>query len=113
MIAYIHLAASVAQMVGSLIVFVTAIEAIIFLNKILFRHQWVGAISVVIGICLVALAALRVDNEVVDGNIIIGLTAALISPFFQATQMIIEEKILRNYHLQAFEFIGWEGTWGL
>ena len=50
MIGYINIAASIAQMIGSLIVFVTALEAVIFLNKKLYRHHWVGAWAVVLGI---------------------------------------------------------------
>ena len=113
MIGYIHIAASIAQMIGSLIVFVTAIEAILFLNKVLFRHHWVGAFWVVSGICLVAFAALSEDNEVSGGNAFIGVTWMVLSAVMQGTQFAIEEKMLRTYYLQSFQFAGWEGLWGL
>jgi len=113
MIGYINIAASIAQMIGSLIVFVTAMEAIIFLNKVLFRHHWTGAFLVVIGIFLVALSALLSSNEVKTGNALIGVLAMVGSAIMQGTQFAIEEKMMDTYYLSPFQFAGWEGIWGI
>ena len=47
---YLNLQASIAQMMGSLVVFVTCVESVLILKKKLYRHHWLGAIIVVIGI---------------------------------------------------------------
>mmetsp|Transcript_7398 Transcript_7398/g.8358 ORF Transcript_7398/g.8358 Transcript_7398/m.8358 type:complete len:166 (-) Transcript_7398:303-800(-) len=112
MIGYINIAASIAQMIGSLIVFVTALEAIVFLQKVLLKHHWVGAFGVVLGIILVAFSALQTNNEVTEGSALLGVGCMVLSAFFQGTQMVIEEAILKKYYLNPFEFAGWEGVWG-
>ena len=113
MIGYINVAASIAQMIGSLIVFVTALEAIFFLKKVLFRHNWVGAIMVVIGICLVALSALLSNSHSEKGNALIGVTVMVLSAIMQGTQFVVEEKMMSVYYLNPFQFVGWQGIWGL
>ncbi|CAI2372274.1 unnamed protein product [Moneuplotes crassus] len=112
MIGYIHIAASIAQMIGSFIVFVTAVEAIIFLKQKLYKHHYVGAFLVVFGIICVAYAAFSTENEVANGNTFIGVTAMIISAIMQGTQFVIEDKIVRTYYSDSFEFAGWEGIWG-
>ncbi|CAI2372902.1 unnamed protein product [Moneuplotes crassus] len=111
-VSYINVQASVAQMIGSSIIFVVAIEAVFFLGKKLYRHHYLGATLVVIGLLLVALSAFLHESETVDGNTPLAIITAFLSSIMQGNQFITEEKLLRTYHLRSFEVVAWEGLWG-
>ena len=50
LIAYINIAASIAQMMGGFVVFVVAIMSILFLGRKLYRHHWTGLFFIFAGI---------------------------------------------------------------
>lgn len=52
------IAASVTQMLRSSVVFFTAMLALIFLKKKLYRHHWTSLAFIVIGIFLVGLSSI-------------------------------------------------------
>lgn len=62
-IALTMVAASVYQMLRGMIIIITAVMAIIFLKKKLFRHHWGSIIVIFIGVFMVGLAALVFKTE--------------------------------------------------
>jgi len=113
LIAYINIPASIAQMLGGLVVFVVAIFSIIFLKRRFFRHHWTGLTLIFAGICLVATAALTENGGAEsEGNAVLGVVMMIGSNLIQGCQYIVEEKLLGSYYLSPMKTVGWEGIWG-
>jgi drug/metabolite transporter (DMT)-like permease len=62
-IALTMVAASVYQMLRGMIIIITAVMAIIFLKKKLFRHHWTSIGVIFIGVAMVGLAALLIKAD--------------------------------------------------
>jgi len=45
-------------------------------------------------------------------NSIFGCLLIIVSQVFSATQMIVEEKIMKGYKCHPLRAVGWEGVWG-
>lgn len=55
--------ASIVQMMGGLIVFMTAMMSVIFLKRKLYRHHWFSLVLIVGGVAMVGLSAILSDDE--------------------------------------------------
>ena len=112
LIAYINIPASIAQMMGGLVVFVVAIMSVLFLKRKLYRHHWTGLCIIFTGICLVALAALLDKGSDAEGNTTLGIWMMVASILVQGWQYVIEEKLLGSYYLSPMLVVGVEGISG-
>lgn len=113
LIAYINVPASVAQMMGGLVVFIVAIMSIIFLKRKLYRHHWTGLVLIFAGIAMVAATALMRGNQGGgDGNVVLGISMMCGSIVIQGCQYIVEEKLLGSYYVSPMKAVGWEGIFG-
>jgi hypothetical protein len=113
------IAGSIYQMLrGSLIIF-TAIFSIIFLKSKIYRHNFLGITSVLLGLVLVGFAAFNKTPEPGCGggaeasdNVVLGFCLVIFAQIFTATQFIIEENFMKKYDCPALKAVGWEGVWG-
>jgi len=109
------IAGSIYQMLrGSLIIF-TAIFSIIFLKSKIYRHNYLGIFSVILGLFLVGLAAFSKSSEEKpdeSDNVVLGFCLVIFAQIFSATQFILEENFMKRYDCPPLKAVGWEGVWG-
>ena len=114
------LAGSTYQMMrGSLILF-TALFSRIFLNSKLFLHHYVALSTVITGLVLVGAANVFIKPifpqgcglQTEDSSTYLGFILVIIGQIFAASQLIIEEKYMKNYKCHPLKAVGWEGVWG-
>ncbi|KAJ1733760.1 hypothetical protein LPJ61_001402 [Coemansia biformis] len=121
--------ASVYQMLRGAVVIFSGLFSVLFLGHRLERFQIVSLAMVVVGVTIVGLsnvisppANIRrqqaqpgEDAEAVDlaaFKAILGVVLVLGAQIFTATQFVVEEKILRRYHLTPLRAVGLEGSFG-
>eukprot|EP00293_Proteomonas_sulcata_P001395 CAMPEP_0184326720 /NCGR_PEP_ID=MMETSP1049-20130417/142708_1 /TAXON_ID=77928 /ORGANISM="Proteomonas sulcata, Strain CCMP704" /LENGTH=367 /DNA_ID=CAMNT_0026648925 /DNA_START=51 /DNA_END=1154 /DNA_ORIENTATION=+ len=106
--------ASVFQMLrGSVVVF-TGVLSVLFLGKRLLPFHWLGMLLVTLGACLVGISALEVnDDGPKPSNPILGNILIVSAQVVVAIQMVVEEKFLGRYKINALQAVGWEGFFGL
>lgn len=103
-------AASITQMLRSSVVLFTAMLAMIFLKKRLFRHHITSLFLIVGGIVMVGLAA-ESGNKSTN---IWGFIVLLIGQFSGAVGYVVEEKFLGDFEdLDPIMMAGIEGVWSL
>lgn len=112
-IALTMVAASVYQMLRGMIIIITAIMAIIFLKKKLYRHHWSSIACIFIGVAMVGLAAMLFSNGSGQETKPQGLILLLVAQLFTGGMFIVEEKLLGDYYLDPLKVVGLEGVWGL
>ena len=117
-IALTMVAASVYQMLRGMIIIITAIMAIIFLKKKLYRHHWTSIVVIFTGVFMVGIAALfmKTDEEKAskEGETkVFGLILLLLAQLFTGGMFIVEEKLLGDYYLDPLKVVGLEGVWGV
>jgi len=111
------IAGSIYQMLrGSLIIF-TAIFSIIFLKSKIYRHNYLGIFSVILGLVLVGVAAFNKEPNPECGsddssNVVLGFCLVIFAQIFSATQFILEENFMKKYDCPPLKAVGWEGIWG-
>ena len=114
LIAYINIAASIAQMMGGFVVFIVAIMSVLFLKRKQYRHHWTGLAFIFFGIFLVALSTfVEGKGSSANKNPALGISMMVASILVQGCQYIIEEKLLGSYYLNPMKVVGWEGITGV
>ena len=102
--------ASIYQMLRGMIIIVTSVMSIIFLNRKLFRHHWTSMAVIFTGVAMVGIAAILASkSEPVNP---LGILLLLISQLFSGGLYIVEEKLLGDYYLDPLKVVGLEGLWG-
>ena len=110
---------------GSMIVF-AAILSVVFLKRRLLPYHWFGVSLCCLAIVIVgyanfqasaAVAAEDLLNNVVSGRpsqslVILGMGLIIFGQIIQASQVVLEEKLLRGYTIEPFQIVGMEGVWG-
>lgn len=106
---------------GSMIVF-AAILSVVFLKRRLLPYHWFG-----VGLCCAAIfivgyanfkAASAAASESVGNSapseylVIVGMALIIFGQIIQASQVVLEEKLLRGYTIEPFQIVGMEGVWG-
>ncbi|KAJ2659789.1 hypothetical protein IWW48_003304 [Coemansia sp. RSA 1200] len=125
--------ASVYQMLRGAVVIFSGLFSVLFLGHRLERFQIVSLALVVLGVTIVGLSnvvsppvqayyhskrqdsGLGEDSQEVDVEVlkaILGVTLVLGAQIFTATQFVVEEKIIRRYHLTPLRAVGLEGSYG-
>ena len=104
---------SVTQMLRSSVVVFSALLALIFLKKKLYRHHVTSIVIIVTGIFLGGLSqVLNSSKEVLLKPI--GVIIVLVAQLFGATGYVVEEKFLGDFDdVDPIYMIGMEGLWSL
>lgn len=105
-------------MLRGMIIIITALMAIFFLKKKLYRHHWSSIGLIFIGVAMVGLAAIffKTDEEKAskEGETKpLGLVLLLLAQLFTGGMFIVEEKLLGDYYLDPLKVVGLEGVWGV
>ena len=107
------LSSSIFQMFrGALIIFV-CIATIIFIKTKYYRHHFLGIFVVVLGLVIVGLSAVLKNQSSSGKKPFLGIILVLLSQIFTCFQLIIEEKILKEYDISELKAVGLEGLWGV
>jgi drug/metabolite transporter (DMT)-like permease len=99
---------------GGVIIF-ACLESKLFLGKQVFRHQILGISVCFLGFVMVGFASLIHKTDLTSkfsgaesgsAQTIMGLVMILISIVIQATQFVVEEKILETYEISPMRMVG-------
>lgn len=102
--------ASIYQMLRGMIIIVTAVMSILFLNRKLFRHHWTSVAVIFTGVAIVGISAvIKTSGEEVHP---MGLVLMVMAQLFTGGLFIVEEKLLGDYYLDPLMVVGLEGLWG-
>ena len=110
--AYLNIPISVAEMMQGALVFITTLASIIFLKKKFLMYQWGSIFIIMGGIAMVGASSIKNDDGT-NGSAIFGISLMIGAMCFQAAQMIIEEKLFRNYYLSPLKVVGFQGVFGV
>ena len=106
------IATSVTQMLRSSVVVFSALLALIFLKKKLYRHHVSSIVVIVIGISLGGLSQVLDSEEGIQLQPL-GVIIVLVAQMFGATGYVIEEKFLGEFEdYDPYLMAGVEGVWG-
>jgi len=119
------IAASVWQMLrGSMVIF-SALFSKFFLKRELHASHWTGVCIVAFSLLVVALAALHSPDLPSDdsssassskshstGQVALGCSLVVFAQIIQASQIVVEEYLLKNIELHPVLVVGLEGFWG-
>ncbi|KAJ5068511.1 hypothetical protein M0811_02444 [Anaeramoeba ignava] len=105
--------ASIWQMLrGSMVVF-SAIFSVVFLKKKLYLYNWLGVLSVCIALFMVGYACIKGDSGHFDKKKeAIGIILVVAAQVIQASQIVIEEFLLKDIKVSPLLIVGLEGFWG-
>ncbi|ODQ50849.1 hypothetical protein SAICODRAFT_31622 [Saitoella complicata NRRL Y-17804] len=119
----LFVSASIYQMIRGALVLYVGLFSVIFLRRRLQTYQWIGLISVMLGVLIVGLSgALQKDTSVgsppesgpaVDvTRSIFGITLIAAGQLFTASQFVFEEWILESHQIEPLKMVCWEGISG-
>lgn len=117
-IAIVYVPCSVINMMGALVVLVTAALDKILLGKRYLCHHYIGMALIVTGVTIVTVAITlftthsHQQDDVSTNELIFGISMMVLSAVTQGIQFVSEEMILHRYHITPMRMIGWEGIWG-
>jgi len=115
-VALTQCAASVYQMMRGIIVLITSLLSVAFLNKKQYCHHWTSLLVIVGGVAIVGWVGIANSDPDAGGETTptsaFGVILLLIAQVFTGLLFISEEKILSGYYLDPFLVVGLEGMWG-
>lgn len=112
-----YLDASIWQMLrGSMVIF-SAIMTIIFLHRKYYAYHWTGILLVTVGLLVVSSSSFMKaksgdEKHATTGQIIMSILLVVGAQIIQASQIVIEEYLLKNVKAAASLIVGLEGMWG-
>ncbi|XP_076765028.1 transport and golgi organization 9 [Xylocopa sonorina] len=105
--------ASSFQMFRGAVIIFTAILSMGFLNRKLGSREWSGIAMVIIGLALVGISDIIMeDSDVSTNSILTGDLLILCAQVITAVQMVVEEKFVAGQNIPALQAVGWEGLFG-
>ena len=107
-------ASSFQMLRGSVIIF-TGVFSVIFLKAKLHLHHYLGIILVVSGLVSVGIGDYNYNpdsEKELKVKVIVSDLLIVFSQVISAFQMIIEEKLVKKYHVHPLQAVGWEGLLG-
>lgn len=120
-IGLLFLSASIWQMLrGSMIVF-GAIISVFALGRKLYAFNWLGVGICVVGIVAVGASSLLNSSSQAGGEhasaaeshkAMLGMIMVVAGQVVTASQMVAEEKLLKDVCLPPMKIVGYEGVWG-
>jgi drug/metabolite transporter (DMT)-like permease len=113
--AFLKIPASVVQMTRGMIVFFTCLFSVIFLGRKQHGYHLVGVALVCAGITLVGYSQLNgLDTASAAFHaIVFGITLCVVAQAFQASMLVVEEKVLHDYSVEPLLAVGLEGFFGV
>ena len=96
-----------------MIIIVTSVMSILFLNRKLFRHHWSSVAVIFTGVALVGVAAVLQSAGSEEEINPLGIILLVLAQLFSGGLYIVEEKLLGDYYLDPLKVVGLEGLWGL
>ncbi|CAH1793269.1 unnamed protein product [Owenia fusiformis] len=113
-IGLLYVNASVWQMLrGSIIIFAGLLSKIFLKRKLRCMH-WSGIFIVIIGLALVGISSiLKDENAAADSKAFLGIAMILAGQAVSASQMIVEEALLKKRGYPPLQVVGLEGTFGI
>ena len=120
-VALLLIPASINQMLrGGVIIFTCQLSRV-FLNRKIWLHQVFGIGLCTLGFVLVGIASLMHSTDLTSRfttgaksstQTVVGLCMILVSIVFQATQFVLEEKLMMKYEIEPLRMVGIEGVFG-
>lgn len=113
--AFLKIPASVVQMTRGMIVFFTCLFSVVFLGRKQHGYHLVGVGLVCAGITLVGYSQLNgLDTASAAFHaVVFGITLCVVAQAFQASMLVVEEKVLNDYHVEPMLAVGLEGFFGV
>ena len=114
-IALTQVSASVYEILKGCVLLYVALFSWLFLGYKYNIKHYLSIASIFIGLILVVLSPYLLANKQIDrskSTSFFGCLCIVLSQLFSATQSIVEEKLLKGYHLDPFYVVGCEGAWG-
>lgn len=109
----LYISASVWQMMrGSLLVF-TSFLSVFFLKRELYGYNYFAVCTSTVGLALVGCSAMLDGDGAGSSNVGLGIALTVLSQFFAASQMVIEELYVKKRKCPAEQVVGSEGVWGI
>eukprot|EP00933_Yihiella_yeosuensis_P062922 TRINITY_DN65958_c0_g1_i1.p1 TRINITY_DN65958_c0_g1~~TRINITY_DN65958_c0_g1_i1.p1 ORF type:complete len:425 (+),score=57.60 TRINITY_DN65958_c0_g1_i1:83-1276(+) len=110
----LYISASVWQMMrGSLIIF-TSLLSVTLLGEKLPCHSWFAVVTAAFGLFLIGCSAILDEGDGgASSSPALGIFFTVISQFFAATQMVVEEKFVKGWGAPPEQVVGSEGAWGI
>ena len=111
-----YLDASIWQMLrGSMVIF-SAIMTIIFLKRKYYAYHWTGILLVTVGMVTVSASSFMKTKDTpknaTAAETIMSICLVVGAQIIQASQIVIEEYLLKNVQAAASLIVGLEGMWG-
>ena len=108
---------SIYQMLKGSILLFSAALSVLFLNKKMYRHNWVGVIMCVVALSLVGVSSvMTVDDQPVVVSYwesLFGIVIVVLGQVVCASQYVLEEFLLKPPNdVSAMAMVGMEGLWG-
>ena len=108
--------ASSFQMIRGSVIFFTGVLARLILNTKLHIHQWIGMVTIMIGLITVGCGDYLYHSEASIDNTkwhaVIGDALIIVSQLLTAFQLVVEEKFLKKFNVDPLKAVGWEGLFG-
>ena len=110
----IYLSSSLYQMMTGFLLVLICLWSKIFLKYNIYRHHILGIGSLILGLILVGLSVkfISKNNDKIK-HPIIGTLLVIFAQFFSSFGYIVQEKIIKTYDVHPFQFVGYEGLWGI
>jgi len=112
-------AVSVAQMCRGTVIVFTCVMSYLFLRRRQRPQHVAGVTLVVLGIVVVAGAAIRQQAGAgaslfaTGGKLVTGISLCIFAQVFQATMFVYEEKIMSQHTVVPLQVVGMEGLFGI
>eukprot|EP00824_Muranothrix_gubernata_P020083 TRINITY_DN40303_c0_g1_i1.p1 TRINITY_DN40303_c0_g1~~TRINITY_DN40303_c0_g1_i1.p1 ORF type:complete len:425 (-),score=94.90 TRINITY_DN40303_c0_g1_i1:7-1239(-) len=109
--------ASVWQMLrGSMVIF-SAILSVVFLKRRLRAYHWFGVAVVISALVMVGISTIYGppppgEEDVDTSHELVGIILVVVAQLIQASQIVIEEFLLKGINLEPLLIVGLEGFWG-
>ena len=110
-----YLTTSMYQMLRGFELIFVCVWSKIFLGNHVYRHQGIGLVTLIHGLSLVGLnAVLKADEDKGTAkNPAIGIILMFCSQFFSSTCYVLQEKFIKQYEVNPFQLVGFEGLSGV
>lgn len=106
--------ASIFQIMRGAMVIFSAIMSVIFLKKKLYAFNWLGIGVVIMALVMVGVACVESQSGgASQRDQIVGIMLIVGAQLIQATQIVVEEFLLKNVKAPPLLIVGTEGMWGL
>jgi drug/metabolite transporter (DMT)-like permease len=101
---------------GAMVVF-SALLSIVFLNRKFYLFNWIGISLVIAALVCVGVSCMNAPSppgqvEESTSNVVFGIILVVIAQLVQASQIVIEEFLLKSVKADPLLIVGLEGFWG-